>query len=117
MNNSRVQHRHHCPYSTRKNSFRIIRTPGRRLTVLYRKKINGFIKCMDTKEKINGIQRKFSYKFKSLSKRKKKISRTYGGCLSGSSLRERIIRAFLIEEQNIVKKVLRIRKKKDNLAK
>lgn len=40
-----------------------------------------------------------------VSKRQKKVNRIYGGCLSHKVVRERIIRAFLVEEQKIVKKV------------
>ena len=43
----------------------------------------------------------------SISKRQKTVSRAYGGTLCGSAVRERIVRAFLIEEQKIVKKVLK----------
>lgn len=40
-----------------------------------------------------------------LSRRHKSVSRVYGGQLSHSVVRERIVRAFLIEEQKIVKRV------------
>lgn len=42
---------------------------------------------------------------KRLAKRHKTVNRAYGGCLAAGVVRERIIRAFLIEEQKIVKKV------------
>lgn len=40
-----------------------------------------------------------------LSKKNKTIHRAYGGHLAHSVVRERIIRAFLVEEQKIVKRV------------
>lgn len=40
----------------------------------------------------------------------KKVNRPYGGVLSHDLVRERIVRAFLIEEQKIVKKVLKMKK-------
>lgn len=40
-----------------------------------------------------------------MSKRQKTVNRIYGGCLSHNVVRERIMRAFLVEEQKIVKKV------------
>lgn len=40
-----------------------------------------------------------------LSRRHKSVSRVYGGQLSHAVVRERIVRAFLIEEQKIVKRV------------
>jgi hypothetical protein len=42
---------------------------------------------------------------KRLAKRHKSVNRAYGGHLCHGVVRERIIRAFLIEEQKIVKKV------------
>ncbi|GAY44630.1 hypothetical protein CUMW_083370 [Citrus unshiu] len=44
------------------------------------------------------------------------FNRAYGGVLSGGAVRERIIRAFLVEEQKIVKKVLKLQKAKEKLA-
>jgi large subunit ribosomal protein L34e len=45
--------------------------------------------------------------YKRISKRQKKVSRAYGGSRCGKCVRQRIVRAFLIEEQKIVKKVLK----------
>ena len=42
-----------------------------------------------------------------ISKRQKNVSRAYGGSRCGKCVRQRIVRAFLIEEQKIVKKVLK----------
>lgn len=44
------------------------------------------------------------------------MNRPYGGVLSGGAVRERIIRAFLVEEQKIVKMVLKIQKAKEKFA-
>jgi len=38
------------------------------------------------------------------------VSRAYGGSRCAKCVRQRIVRAFLIEEQKIVKSVLRARK-------
>ncbi|GAB2214421.1 hypothetical protein Drorol1_Dr00018766 [Drosera rotundifolia] len=43
-----------------------------------------------------------------LARNQRTVNRSYGGVLSGGAVRERIIRAFLVEEQKIVKKVLKI---------
>lgn len=43
------------------------------------------------------------YSRKHMSKNKKSVSRAYGGVLSAGAVRERIVRAFLVEEQKIVK--------------
>ena len=48
-----------------------------------------------------------------MSKCKKKVARVYGGSRCAGCVRSRIVRAFLIEEQKIVKQVLmeKLRKK------
>ena len=46
------------------------------------------------------------------NKKDRTVHRPYGGVLSGKNVRNRIIRAFLIEEQKIVKKVLKLQEKK-----
>lgn len=45
-------------------------------------------------------------------KRAKTVRRAYGGHLAHSVVKERIVRAFLVEEQKIVKKVLKLQKAK-----
>jgi large subunit ribosomal protein L34e len=35
------------------------------------------------------------------------VSRAYGGTLSGSAIRSRIVRAFLVDEQKMVVKILK----------
>ncbi|XP_047158038.1 60S ribosomal protein L34-like [Vigna umbellata] len=56
------------------------------------------------------------YKRSRLPRNRRTVNRAYGGVLSGSAVRERIIRAFLVEEQKIVKKVLKIQKAKEKQA-
>ncbi|KAK6129246.1 hypothetical protein DH2020_036955 [Rehmannia glutinosa] len=56
------------------------------------------------------------YKRSRLPRNRRTVNRPYGGVLSGSAVRERIIRAFLVEEQKIVKKVLKIQKAKEKQA-
>ena len=41
-------------------------------------------------------------------RREKTVNRAYGGCLAHDVVRDRIVRAFLVEEQKIVKKVLKL---------
>ena len=43
-----------------------------------------------------------------MAKTKTSVTRAYGGVLSAGAVRERITRAFLVEEQKIVKKVLKM---------
>ncbi|AFP65342.1 60S ribosomal protein L34 (nucleomorph) [Chroomonas mesostigmatica CCMP1168] len=112
MSDSRVIFRKHSPYATRKNKFKTIKTPGKKLNILYIKKKISKIKCGDQKTILNGIQTPKSLNFVNLCKRKKKISRIYGGCLSGKSVKERITKAFLLEEKKIVKKFMTPKYKK-----
>lgn len=44
------------------------------------------------------------------------VSRAYGGHLAAGVVRERIVRAFLVEEQKIVRKVLKLQKAKEVAA-
>lgn len=45
--------------------------------------------------------------YSQISHPKKTVQRAYGGSRCGNCVRDRIVRAFLIEEQKIVKKVLK----------
>lgn len=53
--------------------------------------------------------------FKNAKTREKTVSRAYGGSRCHTCVRQRIVRAFLIEEQKIGKKVLaeKLKKRKD----
>ena len=75
--------------------------------VQYRTKKASFPKCPVTGQRLAGIKalRPSEYSNKRMSKRQKSVNRIYGGCLSHKVVRERIMRAFLVEEQKIVKKV------------
>ena len=45
--------------------------------------------------------------YSQISKPKKTVQRAYGGSRCGNCVKDRVVRAFLIEEQKIVKKVLK----------
>ncbi|KAI3876268.1 hypothetical protein MKX03_028498 [Papaver bracteatum] len=79
-----------------------------------KKKAKGPV-CPVTRKRIQGIPhlRPAEYKRSRLSRNRRTVNRAYGGVLSGSVVRERIIRAFLVEEKKIVKKVLKIQKAKE----
>lgn len=108
----RVFLRRHGSFSTRNNKFRISKTPGKNNKNIILKKTSSYIICGDKKTKLNGIKRPNFMGLMNLSKKHKKVSRVYGGVLSGNAVRERIIKAFLVEEQKIGKKVLHNQKKK-----
>ena len=48
-----------------------------------------------------------SFQYKNVAKRERTVARKYGGSRCANCVKERVVRAFLIEEQKIVKKVLK----------
>ncbi|MEW5296928.1 MAG: hypothetical protein WDW38_010102 [Sanguina aurantia] len=113
-----VYRRRHC-YHTKSNAVRIVKTPGGKLVYQYKKKPTAAAKCPVSGAILNGLpqRRPSELSNKRLSKRNKTVSRIYGGHLSHKVVRERIIRAFLVEEQKIVKKVLKLQQAKERAAK
>ncbi|MCD7472239.1 60S ribosomal protein L34 [Datura stramonium] len=83
----------------------------------HRKRVSG-PKCPVTGKRIQGIPhlRPVEYKRSRLPRNSRTVNRAYGGMLSGSAVRERIIWAFLVEKQKIVKKILKIQKVMEKLA-
>lgn len=94
-------------YNTRSNKRRVVKTPGGRLTYQYIKKRGSFPKCGDSKVKLNGIVPARPKEYMNMTRRLKTVNRPYGGSLSAKCVRDRVVRAFLIEEQKIVSKVLK----------
>ncbi|MQM17826.1 hypothetical protein Taro_050805 [Colocasia esculenta] len=126
----RLTYRKRHSYATKSNQHRVVKTPGGRLVYQSTKKRASGPKCPVTGKRIQGIPhlRPTEYKRSRLSRNRRTVNRAYGGVLSGSAVRERlvpasslrqggwIIRAFLVEEQKIVKKVLKIQKAKEKQA-
>ena len=108
----RVTYRRRKSYNTKSNGVAKIRTPGGKLTLQYIGKKASVPKCADTGKQLYGIPALRPFQYKSLAKRKRSVSRIYGGVLSASAVRQRIVRAFLLEEQKIVKAFLREKKAK-----
>ena len=82
------------------------------MVYLHKKKFGSIPTCPDTKQKLFGIKPARPKQLMSRSKRTKHVTRAYGGCLSAKAVRERIIRAFLVEEEKIVVRVLKASSKK-----
>merc|ERR1712178_494133 len=108
---ARLVLRRRLSYNTKSNRRRISKTPGGKLVYLYIKKAGATPKCGDCKEKLRGLKAARPKKLSNLSKTKKTVSRAYGGSRCASCVRERIVRAFLIEEQKLVVRVLRAQQK------
>merc|ERR1711879_441278 len=85
-------------YNTKSNKTKVVKTPGGKLTVHYRTKNASGPKCGDCGTVLPGIPHLRPKEYSRLSKNQKTVSRACGGCV-----RERILRAFLVEEQREAK--------------
>merc|ERR1711887_176672 len=105
----RIQYRRRLAWNTSSNQRKISKTPGGKLVFLYTGKRGTVAKCGDTGKPLQGVKaaRPAGLKPGRCTRRSKTISRAYGGCVSADSLKRRITRAFLIEEQKIVVKVMK----------
>ncbi|KAG9345540.1 hypothetical protein JZ751_008684 [Albula glossodonta] len=97
----RLTYRRRLSYNTASNKTRLSRTPGNRIVYLYTKKVGKAPKsaCGICPGRLRGVRAVRPQVLMRLSKTKKHVSRAYGGSM--------IKRAFLIEEQKIVVKVLK----------
>lgn len=97
-------------YNTRSNRVAPVRTPGGRLSAGKLKKTTKGPKCSDCKTSLAGIKHVGKSAYPNMKKRERRVSRAYGGSCCAGCVKTRIIRAFLLEEQKAVKKVLAERK-------
>lgn len=108
MGANRITYRRRHAYNTKSNKIRAVRTPSGKLVAQYLKKsyrTNAAVpKCPVTKKKLHGVVSLRSKVARNHSWRRK-VSRPYGGHMSYDAVKEKIIRAFLIEEQKIVKRL------------
>lgn len=104
---NRLTYRRRLSYNTKSNRRKVSKTPGGRLVYLYPGKRGSIPKCGDCKSKLRGLPAVRPKKLMSMSKRQKSVNRSYGGSRCHKCVRERIIRAFLIEEQKIVVRALK----------
>ena len=93
-------------YNTRQHGVRGIRTPGGQLKSQRIYKTTKGPRCSDCKTVLQGIKHVKSSKIHTLKKRERTVTRAYGGSACASCVKSRIMRAFLLEEQKAVKKVL-----------
>eukprot|EP00980_Cylindrotheca_fusiformis_P006887 scaffold1442_cov128-Cylindrotheca_fusiformis.AAC.8 len=94
------------PYNTRQHKAKGVRTPGGTLKAQRIYKSTKGPKCGDCKSPLPGIKHFRSSKYHATKKRERTVSRAYGGAVCASCVKARIMRAFLLEEQKAVKKVL-----------
>mmetsp|Transcript_23410 Transcript_23410/g.26682 ORF Transcript_23410/g.26682 Transcript_23410/m.26682 type:complete len:113 (-) Transcript_23410:1691-2029(-) len=95
----------HC-YNTRQHKARPVRTPGGKLKAQRVYKTAKGPKCSDCQCTLQGIKHHKSSQYHALKKRERTVSRAYGGSACAGCVKQRIMRAFLLEEQKAVKKVL-----------
>merc|ERR1712156_518895 len=103
----RITYRRRLSYNTKSNKRKVVRTPGGKLVFQYLKKRPSVPKCPMTGVKLKGIMPSRPAERKRLSLRHKKGFRAYGGVLSHKAVREKIVRAFLIEEQKLCNLLMR----------
>jgi large subunit ribosomal protein L34e len=97
-------------YNTAQHRYRAVRTPGGTLHSQRLRKTTKGPRCGDTGVALPGIKHLKNSEYRRTTKRTRTVSRCYGGCLSHAAVRERIVRAFLLEEQKAVKKILATKK-------
>ena len=110
MLDRRVTYKRRASYRTRSNRFRTVKTPGGKLAIQYiEKKTKGIAK--------HGIKRVRPAAFSRLSVNNRTVARPYGGVLTHQEVRDRITRAFMIEEINSIKQKAVAAEKKSKKAK
>jgi len=106
---ARLTYRRRHSYNTASNKVKKVKTPGGRLVFHYATKVANGPSCGDCGCRLQGIASLRPKEYRRLKQRERTVSRAYGGSRCSTCVRERIIRAFLVEEQKIVKSVLRQR--------
>ena len=106
MPDNRVTRPGRHSYNTKSARIRTILTPGGRHVAQKIKKTTKGPICSDCKCSLPGIKHLKRSAYKNLKKRERTVSRAYGGSACGGCVRMRIVRAFLLEEQKAVKKLL-----------
>lgn len=103
----RISYVRRMHYATRSNQVRKIRTPGNRLVF---QKVDKRSQGPHTPwvlghKRLAGTKALNHFDARTSSSHAKSVSRAYGGVLSAEQVRDRIIRAFLVEEQRIARRM------------
>merc|ERR1719432_512766 len=97
MLDRRIQYRRSSSYRTRGNNFRPVKTPGGKLVLhLIKKHTKG--------TGMQGVKVARPNDFRRMTSSRRTVSRAYGGILTSTEVKEKIMRAFLIEEFRYYKK-------------
>merc|ERR1712093_648182 len=105
---ARVHYMRNKSWNTRSNKIRQVRTPGGRLVAHYvDKRSKGPQTAITTStQRLGGLKKMRNAKYGRLDKHERRVSRAYGGVLTHTELKQRIIRTFLTEEVKNVKKTM-----------
>ncbi|KAI0767354.1 60s ribosomal protein l34-b [Fomes fomentarius] len=107
----RVTLRKRTPYNTTSNRRRVVKTPGGKLVYHHLKKLATSPKCGDCGIALPGVPALRPRQYATISKTSKTVSRAYGGSRCASCVKSRVLRAFLVEEAKIVKRVIKSQEK------
>jgi len=102
----RVVYRRENNFNTKSNKTKVVKTPGGRLTVHLVKKAAKGPRCGDCKGKIIGVPCLRPFEYRRLAKTDRTVARAYGGSRCMACVRDRIKRAFFLEEQKAVKAII-----------
>ena len=106
----RIHYRRRTAYRTRGNNFKPVKTPGGKLVMqLLRKHTKGTA--------MQGVKVRRPAQFRKLAARQRTVARPYGGVLTAGEVKERIMKAFLIEEFRAFKNMKAAGDKKDKKKK
>lgn len=106
----RITYRRRHSYRTASNIATPVKTPGGVLVAHYVQKKGKGVKCGDCGSKLAGIPARRPNELAKAKKHSLRVSRAYGGSRCGKCVKQRVVRAFLVEEQKIVKKVMQAKK-------
>ena len=96
MLDRRVTYKRRASYRTKSNRFRTVKTPGGKLAIQYIKKKTSGSRMMGVKVASPAAMRR-------LGRHSRSVSRAYGGVLNAQEVKDRITRAFMIEEVKSIK--------------
>ena len=109
----RLTYRRKHSFATKSNKQKKVKTPGGKLQFQLLKKKTSHPVCPISGQRLHGLPALRPNTLTKISKKNKTVHRAYGGHLAASVVKERIVRAFLVEEQKIVKRVLKLQKAKE----
>jgi len=103
----RISYVRRMHYATRSNKVRKIRTPGNRLVFqkMGKRSQGPHTPWVLGHKRLAGTKALNHFDARTSSNHQKTVSRAYGGVLSAAQVKDRIIRAFLVEEQRIARKM------------